>query len=32
MRIKNWKSSYTWVLAANALYIAVFYLLMKLFS
>lgn len=29
---KNWKKSYTWVLLANALYIAIFCILMHLFS
>lgn len=29
---KSWKKSYTWVLVANALYIAIFYFLMRLFS
>ncbi|SHL79044.1 hypothetical protein SAMN05443543_10522 [Flavobacterium flevense] len=29
---KNWKANYTWVLIANAVYILVFYLIMKLYS
>jgi len=27
-----WKQSYTWVLAANAFYILLFFLIMKIFS
>lgn len=27
-----WRNSYTWVLLANAAYILVFYVLMKIFS
>lgn len=29
---KKWKTDYTWVLIANAIYILVFYLIMKLYS
>ncbi|PRZ20633.1 hypothetical protein BC624_1118 [Flavobacterium granuli] len=29
---KPWKKSYTWVLLANAIYITIFYLIMKLYS
>jgi hypothetical protein len=29
---KNWKINYTWVLIANAIYIMIFYLIMKLYS
>ncbi len=29
---KDWRHSYTWVLLANAAYILVFYILMKIFS
>lgn len=29
---KSWRESYTWVLLANAGYILVFYILMKIFS
>jgi len=29
---KSWRNSYTWVLLANAGYILIFYLLMKIFS
>lgn len=28
----SWRQSYTWVLVANAAYIIVFYLLMKIFA
>jgi hypothetical protein len=28
----SWRQSYTWVLLANAAYILVFYLLMKIFA
>ena len=29
---KTWKKSYTYVLVANAIYIAIFYLIMELYS
>ena len=29
---QNWKTNYTWVLIANALYIVIFYLIMQLYS
>lgn len=29
---KTWKKNYTWVLLANAIYITIFYLIMKLYS
>ena len=29
---KIWKKNYTWVLVANAIYIFIFYLIMKLYS
>ncbi len=29
---KSWKKSYTYVLVANAIYIAFFYLIMELYS
>lgn len=31
-KIKNWKKNYTWVLIMNAIYILIFYLIMKLYS
>jgi hypothetical protein len=31
-KAKTWKKSYTWVLVANAVYILIFYFLMKLYS
>jgi hypothetical protein len=31
-KIKTWKKSYTWVLAVNAIYILIFYLIMQLYS
>lgn len=31
-KVDTWKKSYTWVLVANAVYILVFYFLMKLYS
>jgi hypothetical protein len=31
-KVKTWKKSYTWVLVANAVYILIFYFLMKLYS
>lgn len=31
-KVKNWKKSYTYVLIANAIYIAIFYLIMELYS
>ncbi|MBE0393273.1 hypothetical protein HNQ02_003511 [Flavobacterium sp. 7E] len=31
-KVRNWKKDYTWVLIANAIYILVFYLIMKLYS
>jgi len=31
-KTKNWKKNYTWVLVANAIYILIFYLIMKLYS
>lgn len=31
-KIRNWKKGYTYVLLANAIYIAIFYLIMELYS
>lgn len=31
-KVKAWKKNYTWVLVANAVYILIFYFLMKLYS
>ncbi|CAA9201105.1 hypothetical protein Flavo103_29340 [Flavobacterium collinsii] len=31
-KIKKWKKSYTYVLVANAIYILIFFLIMKLYS
>jgi hypothetical protein len=31
-KVKTWKKSYTAVLVANAIYILIFYFLMKLYS
>jgi len=31
-KTKNWKKSYTYVLVANAIYIAIFFLIMQLYS
>lgn len=31
-KVNNWKKSYTYVLIANAVYIAIFYLIMELYS
>lgn len=31
-KVKTWKKSYTWVLVVNAVYILIFYFLMKLYS
>ncbi|PBJ15644.1 hypothetical protein BSF42_00460 [Flavobacterium sp. ACN6] len=31
-KTKKWKKSYTYVLVANAIYIAIFFLIMQLYS
>lgn len=31
-KTKKWEKKYTWVLVANAIYITIFYLIMKLYS
>ena len=31
-KIKTWKKNYTWVLVANAIYILIFCLIMKLYA